>query len=301
MGESKDIELLTFSRYQTRMDCPKKDFWRYENGLALRLAPRSLSVGSACHLGWQTGNIEKAIALYDSEHPVDQTEADHLEIDRITVEAILKGSFILWVPPDRAEVQFRVPIMDPTTGDESPAFILGGKIDGILDDDEGRWLVEYKTAGRLDKPYVDRLQLDTQITLYIHALQAAEGIPIAGVRYRVARKPSLRRGQKEAADHFRQRVIDDYQTRPEWYFREFKLYRSQEDIAAFRGDLWAFTQRLLADRKAGWHPKNTSRCAMFGACAYMPLCTHQADAADLYVTRPIHSELIEEEDGSDVA
>ena len=214
------------------------------------------------------------------------------------VEGLVTGGLTVWRRHEggQREVQFRVPIVNPETGRPSRSFVLAGKIDAIVDVG-GRWFVEeYKSAGALNGMYVDRLQLDTQVTLYVYAAQRQWDIEIAGVIYRVGRKPSIRHTQKETAAQYRDRLLADYQARPDFYFFEWDLARTQEQLLEFERDLWTQTQRHLVDRRLGFHPKNTSRCTEFGGCPYMPLCLGRPDAEALYTVRPAHSELLEEDD-----
>ena len=180
------------------------------------------------------------------------------------------------------EVEFTLPIINPKTGKASRCFRLAGKVDGICTKYGETWLVEYKTASTITKQYVDRLCLDGQVTTYLYAMQKVLGRPIAGVIYRVIRKPSIRRGQKESAEQYCSRLEADYQERPEFYYYEQLLYRNPDDISAYEQELWDITQRILLDRRHGICPHNTARCTDFGSCEYMPICRHDDQWQALY-------------------
>ncbi len=294
-----DLELLTHSEMQTRLACPQKWHFRYVEQIVPAVRPTALSIGSALHRSMETGRVEDGLALWDRKAPApaDQSEADRQANDRATVEAMSAGALARWTRNQggRREVQFRVPVINPATGAVSRSFTLAGKVDAIVDVG-GEWYIEeYKTGSQINSLYVDRLELDTQITLYMYAAQRMWGITLAGVIYRVARKPSIRQKEKETAAQFRDRLVADYAARPEFYFFEFDLRRAQADLAHFERDLWTETQRMLVDRRLGYHPRNTSWCTQFGGCPYLPICAHRPDAETRYVVRPAHEELLDEE------
>ncbi len=297
----QELEMWTHSMMSAHMNCPRKGHYRYDLQLAPRVEHKARPIGSAFHRGIETGRVEDALALFDRLMPTpnDQTETDRLLNDRAVVEGLVRGGLANWRRHQggQREVQFRVPIVNPDTGRPSRTFQLAGKIDAIVDVGGEWFLEEYKSAGAIDRMYIDRLELDTQITLYKYAAQRMWDIQIAGVIYRVGRKPSIKQTQKETAAQYRERLLRDYlEERPDFYFFQWDLRRTDEQLAEFERDLWVQTQRHLADRRLGFHPKNTSRCSEYGGCAYMPLCLARPDAETLYTIRPPHSELLEEDE-----
>ena len=271
------METLTYSRMRMYLNCPASEQLRYTACLVPKVkgsTPRLL--GSAVHKGLETGSVDEAMALFDAVVPVSQEEQDQMDADQATCRAMLLGANKAFSALDdmQPEVEFSLPILNPSTGKASRRFRLAGKVDGICSRDGETWLVEYKTASTITKQYVDRLCLDGQVTTYIYAMQRVLRRPIAGVIYRVIRKPSIKRGQKESADEFCSRLEADYQERPEFYYVEQLLYRKPDDIRAFEQELWDITQRMLWDRKHGICPHNTARCTDYGCCDYMPICRH---------------------------
>lgn len=286
-------ERLTHSHIKARMNCPMAEHYRYELELVPRVQSKHLSLGTAVHKGIETGSIEDALTTFDGIFPSTQEAQNELDTQRVICEAMLSGYFAHFEPFDsyEAEIEFETPITNPKTKALSKTFILAGKVDGLAKIDGQWWICEYKTASRVDRAYVDRLQLDAQITTYMHAIQRIRGIRIAGVIYRILKKPTIRQKQSESLAQFRDRIIEDYQTRPDFYYDEQRLYRSQADLETFERELWMFTQRLLQERRAGLHFKNTSQCAEWGGCPYIPLCLGYEDAMELYVKQASNSEL----------
>ncbi len=288
------MEVITNSRINRFKNCRRKAYYRDVKRLVPRIKSEALSMGSAVHKGLETGRVEDALTEFDGIYPNDQKEADKLEINKTIVRAILEGYFDYygdWDGKFMSEMEFDIPIINPATDAKSRTFRLGGKVDGLLETEEGNWLVEYKTAGSVNKTYVERLALDTQVTTYIYGVQRQLGITIDGIIYRILRKPSIRQRKDETLLQYRDRLIQDYKDRPEFYFYGESLYRSQEDIIEFERELWSITQDMLKCRREGLWYKNTSRCSEWGGCEYMPLCLQEEDAEILFETREINPEL----------
>ncbi|MGE5623813.1 MAG: PD-(D/E)XK nuclease family protein [Methanocella sp.] len=291
---------LTHSKQVTFRNCRRAYQYRFERCMVPKQVNMPRLVGSAVHKGLETGDIDEAMALFGGVYPSSQEEQDALDTDMAIARAILEGyaAYFAPIPNLRPEVTFELPIINPATKAHSKKFVLAGKADGIAKQHGGYWLVEYKTAGQIDKDYVDKLSLDSQITTYSYALSRVLGAPIVGTIYRVMRKPSIRRTAKETARQFQDRLIRDYQERPEFYFHEFTLYRDQEDLEIYEHELWQLTQDILQCRLTGRWYKNTSRCADWGKCAYMPLCLgHECEG--LYVSQDPDIELKEAEANGD--
>jgi len=294
------MELLTNSTISSFKNCRKQYYYRNVKQLVPRHEGEARGIGSAVHKGIETGSIEEALALFDDIFPSDQQEADKLETNKAIVQAMLEGYFSLygtdWEGEFQPELQFEVPIINPKTGAQSKTFKLAGKVDGLLKDRGGKyWLVEFKTAGTIDKSYIDKLMLDAQMTAYIYGLQRQLDIKISGVIYRVLRKPSIRQTKKETLEQFLNRLVEDYKSRPEFYFVQEQLYRTQEDLDEFEQELWDITQDLLKCRKDNLWYKNTSRCKDWGKCQYIPLCAKYEDAEELFIQKEVNSELKEGE------
>jgi len=299
--------LLTNSTIGQFKNCRRAYYYRNTLQLVPRIEKEPKGIGSAVHKGLEIGNVEEALTVFDDIFPFDQDEANKIEVNKAIVQAMLEGYFERFgicfpeAEERKPELIFEIPIINPITRAKSRSFVLGGKPDDLVKINGQWWLVEYKTAGTVDKSYIDKLMLDTQITTYIYAIQKFCNIKITGVIYRILRKPSIRQTKKETVNQFINRLIQDYKNRPEFYFYEEKLYRSQEDLAEFEADLWWLTQDMLKCQREGLWYKNTSRCKDWGKCEYIPLCAKYPDAKDLFKQKEVNSELKEEEEHGSVA
>lgn len=310
------MEILTTSGIQSFKNCRQAYYYRTVCNLVPRIRKPYKDLGSAIHKGIETGCIDDALKLYENIFPISQEEADELEITKATIRSMLIGywdrfgyeypvhseNFESW-----NELKFEIPIINPKTKARSRTFVLGGKIDKLIRENQRYWLREYKTTGQVQKSYIDKLILDYQITTYFYGIQRQMNISLSGVDYRILRKPSIRPTKKENLEQFINRLEQDYISRPEFYFFKERLYRTQNDLVNFESELWDITQDMLKCRRDNLWYKNTSRCMDYGNCAYIPLCKGEAgeiaisDAMDLYEYREPNEELKEEESIDDAA
>ncbi len=287
------METLTYSRLRLRLNCPFAEHLRYDLGLAPKSSSAPRLLGSAVHKGLETGSITEALAVFDAVQPFTQEQQSALDLDMATCRAMLYGAQQAFAPLEDLQTEqcFSLPIINPETDAASRSFVLSGKVDGVCTLGGESWLVEYKTASSVDRQYISRLRLDGQVTTYLYAMQRVLDKPLAGVIYRIIRKPSIRQTQKETFEAFCDRLEADYRDRPEFYFIEERLYRSQEDLDLFEAELWDITQRMLWERQRDVYPRNTARCTDFGTCEYMPICLQEAGCEARYERRDPHEEL----------
>jgi len=292
---------ITYSLMAVAKDCPRKLYLRYVRCLDLKNKKPSLTLGSAVHKFVETGDIDQALALYDDVLPQTPEQADRMAIDMATVQAIAEQYPRFYRPLDiRPEVKFRVPILNPDTGAKSRRFHLSGKADGIVLDDGKWWLFELKTASQITETYIERLRLNLQITTYIYALQRQFGIHFEGVIYRIIRKPQIKQRRDESLQQFCERIKEDYRQRPEWYFVEQTVTRTQDDLDQFERELWHFTQVLLFRRRNDFWERNTSKCGEWGGCAFIPICLGYEGAEAFYDIVPPNVELEDYNEGVEI-
>ena len=89
-----------------------------------------------------------------------------------------------------------------------------GYIDAVMQDENGFWyIVDLKTAGRLNASLLSRLSHDVQLNLYsyyAHQVAAVYGLDLslfAGTRYRVTTKCTIKQQKKETGLAFRDRCF----------------------------------------------------------------------------------------------
>jgi len=172
-----------------------------------------------------------------------------------------------------------------------------GRIDRIV-----RWhgrpmLVEYKSTAQsldADSPYWDRLNMDTQISMYLlearhmqmagdlskYALKATDPL-ISGCLYDVWRKPSIRpkkiKGERETSEQFGERLLEDIQERPEFYFCRREIPRTDAELEAADKEFNVIARTLeFMEARDLWFT-NEYQCLGMGRCDFLPICSHHLD------------------------
>lgn len=128
------LELLTQSSLRSYRSCPRKYFYRYESRMRpLRPKAEPLRKGTAIHAALEVwsktgGDVEAAIAALPTLDP----------FARAHEVATVIGYHARWSDEPwtytAIEKEFLFPLVNPETGGESRTFILGGKLDGIVEE-----------------------------------------------------------------------------------------------------------------------------------------------------------------------
>lgn len=285
----------TNSRLKAYQDCPKKEAYRYRDEIVPIGTKRlALQIGTAVHKGIETWSVDDGMAALDMGYPTSIEECEEMEIATATTRAMLEGYLMHYRPFEihNPEMEFLIGARYPTKKGlrRSNRVMLAGKIDDIAVIDGQEWIVEYKTAGQIDKTYFDRLYVDSQISFYMMAAKRIGYKPV-GVIYRIIRKPSIRIRKDETIEAFTERLIRDYQERPDFYFHEERLYRSDDDLEAFEIDLWKEIKQAEKNASEGFLARHSHACSNWGSCPYLPLCMGEAGADNMYEKRAPFEEL----------
>ena len=285
-------DIWTVSRLKTYQVCPYKENLRYRQGLALIRGKSSTAFGSAFHKALETRELHEALDILTPNFPKDQAEADEQAVAVVTLQALFEGYCERFPAFEhhKPEFEFELPMLTDR-GRKSTKLKIAGKLDDLVKINNRWWVVEYKTASKLDASYFDRLYVDSQITMYMYAMERL-GYNPAGVIYRVIRKPSLRKSQKETVGQFLKRLQDDIKSRPDFYFDERVLYRDKNDLSEFERMLYHETKQANEMARLGRCYRHSTACSMYGACDYLPLCMGEVGAKEaLYEIREPNEEL----------
>lgn len=198
-------ELITHSRLDTFKTCRKKHWFSYEQKIRRVDDAKALRMGSAHHEAIEllaTGNsIEAACeAIYKRyQYCPANTEEMEWRYEEETLVRLACGYAWRWQNDElryhAVEQSFRLRLNNPETGKPTPSFDLGGKIDGIVELNDGRLAVkESKLYGEdigTDSHVWKRMKLDHQVTLYVLAARRL-GYEVDTVLYDVTRKPTIK-------------------------------------------------------------------------------------------------------------
>jgi hypothetical protein len=299
---------LSHSALNTFIACGQR--YEFDKVKRLELIERkpSLRLGSAFQKAIELSDPDAGPKLLRAEAPTFRTDEDEdrLRIEEATVRAAARLYLDRWPPAgtgETREFEYRVRLRNPWTGYYSHTFDLLGYADGVLDCGGYLELVENKFVGQIDKLTIRKLILDRQVSLECYGLWRATGKPVRRVHYRFARKPSIkpRKATKnkpaETVDEFIVRLEADYADpeRRDFYTHSEPLFRSDEDLLRMEQELWIWADELRSARRRQLYPRDTSRCAEYGGCPFIPLCCGDADAMSLYRERPRHEPELEAE------
>jgi hypothetical protein len=271
-------ELLTATRMNTLLACPRRHYIRFELGLRRNVDADALRFGSAWHRAmearWQGQNIEDAYKTAIG----DKVDLDEMQL--ATLSGMLAGYYSLYasdpIKTVHPEIEFRTPLPGSKT------FDVAGKIDGLAVLHDGRLaLVEHKTAGcdiGPDSDYWLRLRGNMQINQYVLAARAL-GWDVSLVIYDVARKPAIRQKANETCDQFADRLAADTKERPEFYFARREVPILDDDLAEFEIQRLVMARQILGCRaesrrakkpEHGW-PRNVGEMTC-RYCDYAGFC-----------------------------
>jgi len=199
--------LLTSSRMDALLSCPRKHFWSYEVGLRAATSALPLRFGAAwaraMEARWQGMGFDDALAKAVPEG----CDLDELAIS--TLSGLLAGYFARYqtesIKTIHPEVEFKKPLAGSRTFSEA------GKIDGlgVLFDDRLILWEAKTTADSLDgdSDYWLRLRFNTQVFQYVLAARAL-GWNVDTVIYDVTRKPSIEPKQLSVLDDDGRKIVN---------------------------------------------------------------------------------------------
>lgn len=268
--------VLNQSSLKDYLTCQRLYGWRRIQGLDLGIRPAAPSIGIATHAGLAllhaSGNVDEAKAaaklkLKGEAGPRSAFEDKSLpEAEAITTGLIdayhehWAGLEQMWSPLNQ-EIEFRVEV-----GTNTGVFLIG-RADNLSMVKGALYLVDYKTASKMDPRDLLKYELDLQLTCYTYGLSkllTTESVAAGGDPIRV-----------EGA------IIDLLVKTQVPQFARETFQRSQEELDEFEAEFIEYGRRIRSQRErvdAGenWKivfPKNTEACFKWGrACSYRDLC-----------------------------
>jgi len=288
-------ELSTFSRCEVRHDI------RYNKLLVPFDTHPALLMGTGYHAGLEHQSVDAAITAMREDSPTwSKWEGSVAAVREATVAAMVGGAldnWILW--PDIHELGFSVPLRNPSTNRASRKHSLQGVIDGVWNRTHPRFpgevvLGEWKTAAQVSREYMTRLEIDFQVSTYMWAASQHFGVPVRKMVYRVAKKPTIRQKKTEELGEYIERLTQDYLDRPEFYFFEVLVERTDEQLLDWAAQAWATHLRVSEIRSGRSIPiRSTQSCVNRGRCPYFDLCVGAVTKDSFKVLDQRHTELKE--------
>jgi hypothetical protein len=285
----------TYSSWQMFLDCQRKYFWRYVmEKVPIGLKPTALFYGSGIH---------EALKAWHTTQDLPAVYKNLLASFGMADEALLIAADLMMenyaacYPTETFKIynlehEFSGPIINPASGRKARKFELRGKVDGIVIEEADGFVLEHKTAARLDKNYLDALWTDFQTLLYSLYIKRTEKIPIKGVIYNILLKPRA-----------------DIKDVKKWYEKESRFHReilifSESDFSRVSRQLWDLTQQLQFAMRWNRWTQNTKQCFVYNRqCAYFQICKSDDNPMvieNYYEDKPAHSELSTDAETNDL-
>lgn len=305
------LRVVTNSELRAHRACARRHHYAYTLKRRPRLVSDALKFGTIWHLGleaWWLTSGDPPARLTAAVTRMRREQSDAFAL--VMAEEMMIAYTARWgdapLRTVAVEVSFDAPLVNPETESPSKLFRIGGKIDAIAIDEDGRHvIVEHKTtAADIEEGslYWKKVRtLDTQVSTYIQGARAL-GYEVDRCIYDVARKPALRplkatpeadrkytkagllyanqRDRDESPEEYRLRLREELQDRPERYFARGDIVRLAADEREHAFDLWQQTKLLREAEVAGFAPRNPDACSQFGQCPYFAVCSGEATIDD---------------------
>jgi len=260
--------MVTFGR------CEQLHQFKYLERLRPQLESVSLEMGTAVHLGLELQDPGAAFKFIQDKRSrlITRDEFESADVAAGIARIMVAGALKQWDDwPEIREFEFILPLKNPKTGRQSRAHEFAGKMDGLcLSRNE---VYEYKTSSRVDNSYVDRLDIDFQVSAMLEAASLEFKRAIRTVVYRILKKPSMKRRKDDTVDDYLNRMALDYAKRPEFYYFEEIVTRSEQQMDLWRREAWEVHKRIMYTENGGQPVRNTESCVgRFGRCAFLDLC-----------------------------
>lgn len=257
--------------------CQKKYYWTYIKGLKPKKKSTALTLGGVLHAAFDMhyNKFSASEVLQYIKFIMDEQISKNQDMaeDLLLAKYILIGMWTNYplnlddfvnIEPEK---EFRVNV--PNTR----GLVFVGKIDGLITDKSGKiWVRELKTTSQTFQQFESKVRQSPQGTGYIWACRQM-GIPVQGVIYDYVKKPLLRRGVSETIDGFGQRIISDYATRPDMYYKRHFSYRIEEELRLFEEDLKQVSKDIRTRSKDGKWYRNPDQCWNYNQeCPFLRIC-----------------------------
>ena len=279
---------LNQSRLQVYRDCPRKFYWKFVENLDTDRPAINLEVGSGTHEGLAelgAGRpleeaIEAAVARYRRDLPKrrlpgdDELYADGEE----TVRRLLTAYEDHW----GREGQKWHPLGNEVAGKvevgEGTGVFLTFRSDKFVQWHGGLWIVDHKTAAKMDPREMMKYQMNIQVTAYIYGAMKLLQTRIQGVIVDFLVKTKIPQFAREVFERTDEE-LNAFEVEFVRWARQ--IQRDTIDASEMAGDAEPIAVNLANNLTGLFHiegrpwlafPKNDKECFRFGTCSFRSLC-----------------------------
>lgn len=257
------------TKLKTYMDCPRKYFYEYILGWRPEGGNIHLIFGSAIHEafeillqeGYGLDIVNKAFAAFEKSYfaEVDKSKDDHPTKNASKAFNALWEYVQTYATVDNfSDVRTEIAGTVPINNEDEMSF----RIDAIIKDADGIYVMDHKTASRLSEQWTNQWTLSMQLGLYIHVLyclydkEDVWGAKINGIVL-----------TKKSVDLCRVPVKKSPAQMLQW------LYNVNEWMTRLKQDWLRLEASTPSHAVMQAFGMNTESCTKYFGCPYLPYCT----------------------------
>ena len=260
--------MYSHSRINCYKQCPQLFKYKYIDKLVpLGADTKALSMGKAFHVGIENCSSQAALEYMEKDEYFMSQESEN---DKVIVLAMV-DAFLKKFPEAKTWEHEKYLTGKMIKDDDFQLYI-----DGLEKHSNGYYIIELKTASKVDETYINKLDFNDQISRYYYMAEQ-NGYKILGVKYYVVKKPLLRQKQSESIEQFRQRLVDRIMEEDSIFYTEIK--RTPEQIEDCIKDT-IYDMQVIENTTR--FTKNLTACSCYGNCPYIDLCRGLKDAILLF-------------------
>lgn len=337
-GDEKAKITISYTLLNDFRNCRKLAYWKYVRKInPLVKDNNALDYGSLIHrcLDIWHGNRDIELVYNEIDKYGEKREEDaRIKSNWFLARAMMEG-YVARYPTEDFEVislekKFYAPITDLDTLQPIPGIQITGKVDGIVKVGDEYFLLEHKTASKLDSNYLDKLWSDFQIILYTYYVNKVFGITCVGVYYNILVKPKVEQDPGESDEDYKARCREacmknksgkcrlkrkmpetdlDYSLRlretfsdPMMFHRE-NIYISKGLMKRTVSEISELAKAFLSCIKRERFYLNTDHCFRYGVpCPYFQICKNNDNPTiieNFYEQwkNPVTPDMVEDYDG----
>lgn len=226
--------------------------------------------------------------------PLSADDAKDCELDMLQAEVVCEAYAERYREEDGRTKQF-VNAERTHAAHYLDTYLLRTKIDAEFvhrDTQDTRvYILETKTISRLEESRLAlKLHNDFQ-TMFEATVLAHEPAPVhvGGVCYNIVRRPQIKPKVGESLTVYRQRLVADIRSRPDFYFIRYTIGYTDRDLAAFEQDLQDYLSSLECNMIGRFRRNLTSCTGREYVCDYIDDCI--AGRITTLVKQPLFVEL----------
>lgn len=271
MKKQRQQEVIDSTKLTEFCRCERRFFYKYVLNWVPDMPNLHLEFGIAWHLAKEhllrTGdfsedNVIEAFSLFNEHYRLffPETE-DELREPKTPVRAL--EALRSYAEECRRNLRYKVLLTEvagvvPMTSNHDMVF----KIDAVVEQDGGLWVVDHKTTSRLSSSWIDAWNLSLQIGTYVHALRYYN--PDNNVLGAIIEATVFRKNDHE---HVRIPIRKSEASMNQWY------WNVSQRLALLEWNFDSLKDCTESDEILTAFPQNYEYCNYYSKCPYFDFCT----------------------------